>query len=163
MREIARIILSLGLILAVLMPAPTPLWATEIAVIVHKDNPVQDISLDHLQEICRAEKQFWDGGEKIYLLLRESGSQEKTIMLKTVYRMEEMELKKFWLTKLFREEISSFPKTLGSNEAVKRFVAQVPNAIGFIDGQYVDDTVKVLTIDGKSFRSPGYPLTDQSQ
>lgn len=140
-----------------------PLWATEVAVVVHKDNPLEDISLDNLRKICRAEKQFWDGGEKIYLLLRESGSQEKAIMLKTVYRMDEMELKKFWLAKLFREEIPSFPKTLGSNEAVKRFVAHVPNAIGFIDGQYVDDTVKVLTIDGKFLQSPGYPLTDQSQ
>ncbi|OGX38943.1 MAG: hypothetical protein A3D87_03620 [Omnitrophica WOR_2 bacterium RIFCSPHIGHO2_02_FULL_50_17] len=153
-------VLSSIILLAV---CATPLWATEIAVIVHKDNPLEDISFDNLRKICRAEKQFWDGGEKIYLLLRESGNQEKTIMLKTVYQMEEMGLKKFWLTKLFREEIPSFPNALGSNEAVKRFVAQVPNAIGFIDGQYVDDTVKVLTIDGKSFQSPGYPLTDQSQ
>jgi ABC-type phosphate transport system substrate-binding protein len=109
-----------------------------------------------------AEKHFWDNGDKIYLLLRETGSPEKTVMLDVVYRMDAKDLKQFWLAKLYRQEIASFPKTLKSNEAVKRFVAQAPNAIGFIDGRYVDSTVKTLTIDGKSMRAPGYPLTDQT-
>lgn len=139
-----------------------PLWATEIAVIVNEDNTVEDISFDHLRKIFMAEQHLWENGDTIYLLLRETGSPEKAIMLDVVYRMDAKDLKQFWLGKLYRGEIASFPKTLKSNEAVKRFVAHAPNAIGFIDGRYVDRTVKILTIDGKSMRAPGYPLTDQT-
>ncbi len=139
-----------------------PLWATEIAIIVNKANTVQDVSFDDLRKIFMAEKYFWDNGDKIYLLLRETGSPEKTVMLDVVYRMDAKDLKQFWLAKLYRQEIAAFPKTLKSNEAVKRFVAQAPNAIGFIDGRHVDSTVKALTVDGKSIHAPGYPLTDQS-
>lgn len=147
-------------LIAVLLAA-APLGATEIAVIVHPDNALEDISFGELSKIFKAEKQFWGSGERIYFLLRESGSKEKEIILQKLYGMSETDLKKFWLTKLFREEIPSFPKTIQSNEAVKRFVSRVPNAIGFIDAASADNTVKILTIDGVSAGSENYPLTDR--
>ena len=37
---------------------------------------------------------------------------------------------------------------LNSNGAVQQSVAQTPGAIGYVSLEYVDDTVKALTIDG---------------
>lgn len=133
----------------------------EIAVIVSKVNPTDAISFKELVKIFKQEKQYWGGGKKIYLILREAGSAEKQLVLKRVYEMEDEELKKFWLGKLFRQEIASFPKTLSSNEAVKRFVSQVPNAVGVIDASFVDDSVKVLRIDGKGPGESGYALSSR--
>jgi ABC-type phosphate transport system substrate-binding protein len=92
--------------------------------------------------------------------MRESGAAEKTLVLEKIYKMQEDELKRYWLGKLYRGEIPAFPKTLGSNEAVKRFVAQVPNAIGFIDSAFIDPSVKVLRIDGRAPGENGYPLSE---
>ena len=137
--------------------------AANVVIVVNKQNPVNDLSHEKLVKIFKAEKQFWDDGQKIYLILRETGSPEKKTLLQTVYQMDEVTLRKYWLTKIFRQEIPSFPKTLSSSEAVKRFVNQVPNAVGAIDARSMDDTVKALTIDGKSFHDEGYPLIDPSR
>lgn len=132
----------------------------QVAVVVSQDNPVNELSLKELMKIFRQEKQFWRAGKKIYLIMQETGTPEKATVLKKIYQMEEQELKKFWLGKLFRQEIASFPKTLRSNEAVKRFVSQVPSAVGVIDASFVDDSVKVLRIDGGGPGESGYVLAD---
>ena len=91
--------------------------------------------------------------------MRETGSVEKQIVLEKIYQMDEQVLKKFWLAKLYQGEIPAYPKTLASNEAVKRFISAVPNAIGFIDAAFVDDRVQVLRIDGKLPGERGYALS----
>jgi len=133
-------------------------YAGDIAVVVNLQNKMEGLSFVDLIRIFRQERQYWENGQKIYLILQEAGSPEKELVLRRIYRMKNEELKKFWLAKMFRGEISSFPKTLGSNEAVKRFVSQVPQAIGFIDVSFVDERVKVLRINGKLPGQPGYVL-----
>lgn len=134
--------------------------AKELAVVVHKDNETDEVSLEQLRRIFTLEQKFWKKGERIYLLLWESGGPQKQIVLEKVYRMSEPDLKRFWINQMFLGEASSFPKTLNSDEAVKRFVRSVPNAVGFIDAGAGDDTVKVLKIDGKTAGDPLYPLKD---
>lgn len=153
-----RLLVVLGLLF---LPSPSEAAAGEIAVIVSKANPTEAISFRELVKIFKQEKQYWETGGKIYLIMQETGAAEKATVLKKIYQMEEQELKKFWLGKLFRQEIASFPKTLSSNEAVKRFVSQVPSAVGVIDASFVDDSVKVLRIDGKGPGESGYVLADE--
>ena len=82
------------------------------------------------------------------------------IVLKKVYRMTEGEFKKYWLQKIFVGDLTSIPVSLGSNESMKVFVSRVPNAIGFVDAAMVDETVKVLKIDGRSPGDADYVLKD---
>lgn len=128
---------------------PAFVFAGDLAIVVNRENPTNNISFKNLIKIFKQEKQYWKGRKKIYLILQEAGSPEKEMVLKKIYNMNNIGLKKFWLAKIFREEISSFPKTLSSNQAVKKFVSQVPNAIGFIDVALVDTSIKMLRIDGK--------------
>lgn len=136
-------------------------FSLDVAIIVNKQNPVSSVSLTELTKLLKQEKQYWEGGKKVYVILQEAGSNEKKIVLKRVYQMTDEDLKKYWLGKMFRGEIASFPKTLGSSEAVKRFISQVPNAIGFIDSSVVDSSVKALNVDGKSPGQEGYPLSSE--
>lgn len=131
--------------------------AKEVAIIGNKEISVDSISFKELVNIFKQEKQYL-GNKKIYLIMQETGTQEKKIMLKRIYSMTDEELKKFWLFKMFKGEIAEFPKTLASNEAVKIFVSRVPNAIGFIDADSLDDTVRVLKIDNKLPKDKGYIL-----
>ena len=137
-----------------------PLRADEVVIVVNKQNPTEDISSKDVKKIFRFEKQFWDHGGKISPLLRETGSSAKTLMLKKIYEMSDEDLKKLLLLRLFKGEIAALPQTLDSDTAVKKFVSQIPNAIGYINRASSDSNVKTLRIDGKLPGDPGYLLTD---
>lgn len=149
---------GVGITVGLLMLMMGQAYAGDVAVVVSLDNAVANVSFHELVKIFKQEKQFWDGGQHIYLLMRESGGPEKEVLLKKVYQMEDDNLKKFWVAKLYRGEIVAFPKTLTSNDAVKRYVSRVPNAIGVIDSSAADGSIKVLRIDGKAPGENGYPL-----
>jgi ABC-type phosphate transport system substrate-binding protein len=148
----------LPLVLIVLLLAPVNAASAELAVVVSPDNPIDDIQWKDLVKIFTLEKQYWRDNEKIYLVLRESGSSEKAVVLEKVYQTSDEGLKKMWLAKMYREEITSFPRVLNSNEAVIRFVNQVPTAISVIDASYRDGRVKTLRINGALPGEEGYPL-----
>lgn len=133
--------------------------AGDVAIVVSKDNATDELSFKELVKVFRQERQYWHGGERIYLIMHETGAQEKQVILERIYKMDEQDLKKFWLGKLYRGEIASFPKTFSSNQAIERFVSQVPSAIGFIDATFLGEDVKVLRIDGKLPGEAGYALS----
>jgi ABC-type phosphate transport system substrate-binding protein len=145
-------------VLALLLTTPVGATAADLAVVVSPDNPVDDIQWKDLVKIFRLEKQYWRDKARVHLVLRESGSKEKGVVLAKIYQTSDEGLKKMWLAKMYREEITSFPRVLNSNEAVIRFVSQVPTAISVIDVMYRDGRVKVLRINGALPGEEGYPL-----
>ena len=79
-------------------------------------------------------------------------------MLKTVYHRTDEGLNKYWLNRMFKAEIADLPQIEPSAEQAKLEVARRGNAISFIDAAKVDDTVKVLRIDGLSPGAEKYRL-----
>jgi phosphate transport system substrate-binding protein len=152
-----RIVAALTLAAAALSPAPV--WPGEVALVVHPSNPARDFKWSEVLAIFREEQQHWKGGRKIYLILLEAGSPERKIVLRRVYRMTDVELKQFWLGKLYRGEIAAFPRVVASSAAAKRIVARAPNALAFIDAAAVDGTVKAVRIEGRRPGEPGYHLS----
>ena len=144
--------------LAVTLLFPAVGRAGDVALIVNPKNPIADLTRAEVVAIFKAEQQHWKAGERIYLILQESGTPERALLLKRVYLMSDVELKHFWLAKLFRGEIAAFPRVVASSAAAKRIVAQAPNALAFIDAAAVDSTVKALRIDGLKAGEPGYAL-----
>ena len=134
-----------------------PVYAGDIAIIVNPQSSVDEIRFDDIQTIFKQESQYLDG-RRVSLILRETGSPEMEMILKNVYRMSSDELKKFWLAKLFKGDISRLPKVLESNEAVRRSISRSPNGVGFIAAPFVNGSVKVLRIDGKLPGEAGYIL-----
>ena len=57
-----------------------------------------------------------------------------------------------------RARSAAGPRTARDADGVKRFVFNVPGAIGVIRLADVDDTVKVLRVNGASPGDPHYPL-----
>lgn len=150
----------IALSLAGLLASPAPrLAAADVAFVVHPDNPEGDVSSRELVRILRQEQQHWGTGGRIYLVFQGSGSPAREIVLRRVFRMDDRELKQFWLGKLYRGEIASFPHVVHSDAAVKRIVGLAPRALGFVDASAVDRTVKVLRVDGKLPGQAGYLLS----
>lgn len=145
-----------GILLGLL--AATGARGGDVALIVHPSNPRSEISAAEVARILRLERQHWEPGHRIYLILQASGTPEKDVVLKRVYRMTDAELKEFWLGKLYRGEIASFPRIAHSNAEARRIVSQAPNAIGFVDAAALDPGVKALRINGRRPGEPGYLL-----
>jgi len=118
------------------------LWSAEIAkdglaVIVHPDNPVSDLTLDGVRAVYSGEAGGWDalGGAAsgIHLITREEGSGTRDVFESLV---------------MAGLEITPRAIVQDSNGAVKQLVSNDRNAIGFISLGLVDGTVKALRLGG---------------
>lgn len=110
-----------------------------IAVIVHPDCPVENITLPILQQIFNGRITNWSAlGLKphgMHVITREEGSGTRTAF-------EELVMGKM--------EITPTALVQDSNGAVREIVAHDPHAIGYISCGLVDNQVKALAIDGVS-------------
>jgi hypothetical protein len=143
---------------ALLAVLAAPCVAADVAIVVHPSNPETNLSAEGLARILRQEQRRWKEGGTVYLVFQATGNTPRDVVLRRVLRMNDLELKQFWLGKLYRGEIASFPRVLDSDIAVRRLVAIAPQALGFLEATAADATVKVLRIDGKLPGQPGYLL-----
>ena len=130
-----------------------------LAVVVHKSNPIENLSLEDLRRLCLAEQKHWDNGRKITVALREPGQPEHEAVLRVVFRMKENEFNRYFLQSAFVGEVGTAPKQLATANGVRRFVFNVPGAIGFVRGSDLDDSVKLVRVGGLVPGEAGYPLT----
>jgi hypothetical protein len=79
-------------------------------------------------------------------------------VLREVCRMSESDFRRHFLQGLFTGEVLVSPKTLATPVGVRKFVFNVPGAIGYLRPEDVDNTVKVLRIDGHLPGDAEYPL-----
>ena len=133
--------------------------AAPIAVIVHEQVPVDELSLSELRRIFRGERLFWAGDLTITLLVPPRGSREREVLLGKVYEQEgEAEYQRFWINKLFDKEGQTAPKITGSPQMSAALVREIPGAVALVPADRIPRGVKVLRIDGRSPGQAGYPL-----
>jgi phosphate transport system substrate-binding protein len=126
------------------LPPESPLWGAPIggdaiAVIVHPDNPVSDLSLDQLRLIYQGRVDQWRalGGDAsaVVVVSREAGSGTRAE---------------------FENRVMGSRQTTGaaliapSSTAVVDLVAATPGAIGYVSLAHVDRRVRALSVDGVS-------------
>jgi phosphate transport system substrate-binding protein len=129
-----------------------------VAIVVHKDTKVDNLSMQELRNIFLANQQFWADRTRIILLVRAPKSEERDFVLNTIYQMDEAAFKKYWIAKMFRAEVPRGPKIVFSNEMTLELVVAIPGSISFIKADEVTDDVQVMRVDGKLPEDPGYPL-----
>ena len=133
--------------------------SNEIAVIVNKSNPVDDLPLAELREYFLAERGHWpDGGGKVRVVMLEQGLPARDAALRLIYNMNEKAYVGHFLAKKFRGETPDAPRQQSSAADVIKFVSFVSGAIGYVRPEEVDASVKVLRIDGLAPGDPGYKL-----
>ena len=131
-----------------------------VAVIVHEQVPVDDLSLRELRRIFLGERLFWTKDLTITLLVPPRGSYERKVLLDKIYqRRSEGQYQHHWINKLFSGGAPSTPKTGGSPKMLASLVREIPGAITLIPVDKVPKGAKVLRIDGKQPGEVGYPLT----
>jgi hypothetical protein len=145
------------LILSLVMAAGVAM-ATPLAIVVGPDVPVDDLSFADLRKMFLGERQFWNPKLRVVLLMRAPVSTERDVVLRTIYQMNEAQFRQYWISKVFRADVSAGPKIVYSTEMANDLVIAIPGAVAFVDAGTAPKGMKVLKIDGKLPGDKGYPL-----
>ncbi len=129
-----------------------------LAFVVNRSNPLDNVSLAELRKIFLAERNHWPDGHRITIVMQDPGQPERKAVLKQIYRMNENDFSRYFLHKAFTGEVPSSPKTLASSTGVRKFVFNVPGAIGYVRASEVDATVKAIRVDGRLPGEKGYGM-----
>ncbi len=129
-----------------------------LAIIVNQSNPVDNLSSADLRAVFLGERSHWPNGRRITLVMMEPGLPERETVLHDVCRMSESDFRRRFLQLLLTGEVLVSPKTLSTPLGVRKFVFNVPGAIGYLRPVDVDDSVKIVKIDGHTPNDADYPL-----
>ncbi|HLV86409.1 MAG TPA: hypothetical protein VKV39_05480 [Candidatus Sulfotelmatobacter sp.] len=138
-------------------PKPTH-GQDSLAIVVNQSNPLNELSLSDLRSVFLGERSHWPNGRRITLVMMEPGLPERDAVLHEVCRMTEPDFRRRFLQGLLTGEVLVSPKTLASPVGVRKFVFNVPGAIGYLRPADVDGSVKILRIDGHMPGDADYAL-----
>jgi len=129
-----------------------------VAIVVHPATDVSNLSFEALRSIFRGDRQFWDDGRRVTLLMRAPAAAERELVLERIYRMDEDEFREYWIAKMFRAEVAAGPKLVYSADMARDLVTVIPGAITFVPVSDVSSESKVVRIDGLLPSDSGYAL-----
>jgi ABC-type phosphate transport system substrate-binding protein len=152
------VLISLVTILQSGWPAQTSRGGGDIAVVVHPDTPVSDLTLSDVRKVLLGERQYWSAKLPVVLLIRAPVARERDVVLRVIYQMSEEQFKQYWVAKIFRAEATTPPKIVYSNDMQYELISGLPGAIGFMDARNVRPGLKVLRVDGHLPGDKEYPL-----
>jgi ABC-type phosphate transport system substrate-binding protein len=127
----------------------TPCWAHHTAVVVNPDNAVDHVTSAHLSKIILGEIKKWPDGKNIILVLHKDSAGE-TETLAHLNKMSGTEWKAF--VAAHRDSIV----LVDTDADVLKLVQSEPGAIGLIEAHSIDNSVKVVRVDGKLPMEFGY-------
>ena len=130
----------------------------DIAVVVHPDTPISDLSLTEVRKVFLGERQYWNSKLPVALLIRAPVARERDVVLRVIYQMSEAQFKQYWVAKIFRAEVASPPKIVYSNDMQYDLLTAIPGAIAFVDARNLRPGMKVLRVDGHLPGEKSYPL-----
>jgi ABC-type phosphate transport system substrate-binding protein len=136
-------------VLAFLCACMTPCFAHHTAVIVNKDNAVENLTSSHLEKIIRGEVKKWPDGKVVVLVLHKDSAGESET-LEHLNKMSSADWKSF---------LSAHKDSIvfvDSDADVLKAVQAEPGAIGFIEAHSIDNSVNVVRVDGKLPMEFGY-------
>jgi ABC-type phosphate transport system substrate-binding protein len=141
---------------------PRPVIApphASLAIIVNNENPLSELSIGELRRMILGEVTRWPDGRKVTIAMREPGQPERAAVLRLICRMSDQDFTQYLLQATFRGELQGGPKVLDTPTGARRFVFNVPGAIGYIRSDEVDQSVKVLRITGAVPENAAFGLT----
>ena len=149
-----------ALALGVLLTFAAPLQAQDmaVAIVVHPQTQVENLTFEELKSIFRGDRQFWEDGRRVTLLVRAPVAEERQLILDRIYEMDEGQFREYWIGKMFRAEVAAGPKLVYSADMARDLVTVIPGAITFVPVSEVSSESKVVRINGLLPSDPGYPL-----
>ena len=120
-----------------------------MAVVVNKDNKVDNVTSVHLGKLFRAEIKKWPDGKAVILVLHRD-SEGETETLERLIKMSPGELKALIAT--HKDSIVM----VDSDADVLKMVQSMPGAVGLVEIHSIDNSVNIVHVDGKLPMESGY-------
>ena len=124
-------------------------FAHHTAVIVNKDNGATNVLSTHLAKIILGDVKKWPDGKSITVVLHKNWAGE-TETLEHLNKMTDAEWKSFLAT---HKDSIVFVET---DADVIKMVRSNTGAVGLIEVHSIDNSVKVMRVDGKLPMEAGY-------
>lgn len=141
--------------LALLLP-PTAIPATKkLAVVVSSGSKLSDISMAELTSLCKGVRKAWPDGKGFSLVIKDPESPEMRSTAQTLFGVEPAEVKSI-IAKL--NETHMVVYVVETDDQLLHAVESTPGAVGIVDVYSINNSVKVLRIDGKLPFDVGYAL-----
>ena len=139
-----RSVLGVALVVAAALPAVPAEQAPKIAVIVGKSSKVEHVSKDDLRELYLRRRRLWPDGERALPVNLPSGTAVRERFSRLVLGRSSEDLVAYWNGRYF-EGITP-PPVLPTPAAVRAYVADEPNAIGYVPAEDAGTDCRVLLI-----------------
>lgn len=133
----------------------------DVAIAVHPDVPVDNLTLADVRRIVLGDREFWPGSLRLTLFMRAPVAHERDVILKTVCQMTEAQFRQHWIAKVFRADTAVAPKIVYSADTSIDLANRTPGAIAFVDAPAATRAMKIVRVDGKLPGEAGYPLRNR--
>jgi len=137
MKRIALTLLGLALNLSVNGAV------ADVVAVVSARNPVASLSRHQIADIFLGKAQRFPDGRPAVPVDQREGAAERDAFYLEVTGRSPAQIKAYWSKIIFTGRGQPPPEVSNSRQ-VKQFIAEHPNAIGYIDDKLVDDSVRVL-------------------
>ena len=127
-----------------------------VAVVVNLSNSEQRMMSAELCDTLLGERRRWPDGSLIRVLVPPAGSEEWKIVVRQVCRTSEEGFRRQVAGSRAFGRANRLPQVVATASEMKQRVAASAQAIGFVTLPQLDNTVKTLSIDGRSPTDPEY-------
>lgn len=138
-RRFATALILLGILVPTIVGGRDP----RIAVIVHR-NRHEALDTATVARIFLRQQRFWEDGSPVLPINREAGSALRERFSQRVLGSPSEQLASYWNAQYFHGVLP--PATLSSSQSIRRFVASERDAIGYVEADAADDTVRVALV-----------------
>jgi len=117
----------------------------EIAIITHPDVKEIGLSKEKVADIYLGRKKTFSNGTRVEPVDQAADSAMHKKFYQAVIKMSNSDVNRYWSRLKFTGK-GKPPRVVTGDEAVRDWVASHPGAIGYIDGKYLNNSVKVVLI-----------------
>ena len=117
-------------------------FAASIAVIVHPDNSLNEVSKDEIKRLFLSKTDAIKG-KKLKAVAQNNSQSIRIVFDEDVLGKNPSKVKAYWARMVFTAS-GMPPPELDSNTAIIKWVSENPDAIGYIEDTAVNSSVKVL-------------------
>lgn len=115
----------------------------DVVVIVSAKSSVSSLTSEQIAKIFLGKVDSFPDDQEAYPIDQAEGSAIKDEFYSKVAHKSPSQLTAYWAKIIFAGD-GRLPKPLDGNVAVKKAVANNPNAIGYIDKSVVDNSVRII-------------------
>ncbi len=136
---------AISVVVSVVMLALPPLAAadTDIAIIVHRKNPLSSLTESDVMRLYLGKTRAFPNQTPARPVSLSNGVSPRREFDARILNRNPNQIRAYWAQQIFTGR-GTPPREFGSATDVREFVANHPDAVGFMDAAAVDGSVKVV-------------------